>query len=428
VSLLDDIAWRAVLGWLERYCRKNTSIRHCFIRHSTAWSAQKVWVSDYDLAFFVEAESFSQVDVLASKIRRDLKRGLILDAIVLPASPNAYHLCASHYVHRSLYPMKRWRCVHGPPIKIPDTASYPLPLDHSPEGFLYGYVTPILQKQRQPRLAHKTLMKRKLARESLQIRGTSLRCEFPSELYEVVAEDIRLWDEFYEKLSFQSNNEIVEVRFVTRRSCALFADRWATADVSPSKLRGVESVWVYPGFRDDTKPYVVLNFGRSVSRDDCKSAIDGLLKTFRGLAFDLLLGTQRSMIGRLNGLSRATLLEPWLCKASGQCLYGDESVIEKILEPSVEQLKEKLREYFLYLAYRVFPSGPWLHSLYRLCFTMDYLFRHHELVLGSQDLADIYGQEILQNAGLLGTQRRDLILDAFKTLHGLDLFQTARLL
>jgi hypothetical protein len=421
VTWLDNIAWRGVRLWLERYCRGNTTIRHCFIRHSTAWSPQNLWVSDYDLAFFVEATSFREVQLRASAIREDLRRGLILDAIVLPANPKAYNLCATHYVHRSLYPMNHWRHIYGGPITISDAASPPLPLDHCPEGFLYGYVTPILQGKKRPRLGHRTMMKRKLERESMQITGAPPR-DSASELYGVVAEEIRLWDEFYRTLSSVPTDGQAEVWPVKDQPHLAFADRWAKADWPRSKLPGVASVWIYPSFRYDSKPYVVLNFDRAVSRDDCRTSIVGLVKTFEGLDFELLLGTERSMVGRLAGLSRVTLLEPWLREAFGQCVYGDKTAAQKIREPSADELREKLREYFLYLSYRVFPGGACPYSLYRLCFTLDYFFRRRELVLDSEDLADIYGREFLQKSQFEGSERRERVLEAFKSLHGLHLF------
>jgi hypothetical protein len=422
MSWLDNLAWLAMQRWLESYCRRNKSIQHCFIRHSTALAAQNLWVSDYDLAFFVDANNFHEVENHAARIRRDLRKAFVLDAIVLPASPMAYHLCASHYPHRSLYPMNRWRLVHGPLIIVSDVASGPLPLDHCPEGFLYGYLTPVLLGQKRPHPAKATLMRRKLEREFIQITGSAPRA-CPSKLYDVVAEDIRLWDEFYRKLSFPSTDRAVEVWPTRNQAHLAFTSRWAGADVARSEPREVDSVWLYPSFHNDHKPYLVLNLEPSVSQDDCQAAVTGLLKTFRGLDFHLLLGTRRSMIGRLSGLSRVTLLEPWLCKAFGHCLYGDGNAAHEIHEPATQELKEKIREYFLYLSYRVFPGRPFPYSLYRLCFTLDHLLRHRELVMDGEDLADIYGQDFARETHLEGRKGRQSVLDAWKVLHGLDLFE-----
>src|SRR5579862_21604 len=403
---LDRVAWGAILLWLEKYCRQNGTIQHCFIRHSTAWTPQNLWISDYDLAFFVEANSFSELRNRTIRIRRDLKKGVIFDAIVLPATPTAYSLCASHYAHRFLYPMNRWRCVYGAPIAIPDVASADLPLDHCPEGFLYGYVTPILQRRKRIHPAHRTLMKRKLEREVLQITNAVAQRVRTTGLYDVVAQDVRLCDEFYLKLSLLPNQEAVQVWPTKRRPYSAFVSRWNVADWSRSGLPGVESVWIYSSVSDDHKPYVVLNFDRMISRNNCKAAVDGLLKTFRGLEFNLLLGTERSMVGRLRGLSRVTLLEPWLCKSFGYCLYGDETTAAEISEPSIGEVKEKLKEYYLYLSYRVLPGTSHPYFLYRLCFTLDYLFRHRQLVVDSEDLADIYGREFLLQFQFEGSDSR----------------------
>src|SRR5271154_1481339 len=157
-------------------------------------------------------------------------------------------------------------------------------------------------------------MKRKLEREFLQITGAAAPA-CPSELYDVVAEDIRLWDEFYRKLSFPTTDEPVKVRPNSNVTHLAFASRWTAATVPRSSLRGVDSVWVYPSFYNAHRPHVVMNFHPAVSGNDCKTAVIGLLKTFQGLDFELLVGTRRSMVGRLNGLSRVTLLEPWLYQA-----------------------------------------------------------------------------------------------------------------
>ena len=175
MSLIDTLAWRSIVRWLELYSRRNRSVRHCFIRHSTAHEAQNVLVSDYDLAFFVDARDFNDVRSHTIRIRRDLQKARVLDSIVLPATDAAYRLCASHYPHRSLYPMKNWRCVHGESLALPETPYRPPPLDHSPEGFLYGYLVPIMLGKMQRHRFERALVRRKLEREQLQFGGPQRR-------------------------------------------------------------------------------------------------------------------------------------------------------------------------------------------------------------------------------------------------------------
>jgi hypothetical protein len=418
---LDRLAWSTILRRLESYCRRNTNVRHCFIRHSTASGPQNFWVSDYDLVFFVQAASFQEVNKRAASIRRDLKKAIVLDAIVLPASPAAYRLCASHYPLRSLYPMSSWRRIYGEPITLPATPSVPLPLDHAPESFLYSYLTPVLKGKMRRHFAQATLMQRKLEREHLQF-GRPIPSAYPSELYEVVAHNIRFWDQFYRGLSFPPQQEPVVVRPTRRQSHLAFASQWAKADLPAVARRGVDSVWVYPSSHQDHKPHLLVNLKPAASREECRTAIRALLKMFRGLEFDLLLGTQASMRGRLRGLSRVALFEPWLCKAFGHCLYGDRNAAQEIQEPLFQELQQKLREFFLYLSYRTFSGGWYPYSLYRLCFTLDHLFKSRELVVDSEDLAVVYGRDFLQEFQFDGWERNKHVLDAWKNLHALSLF------
>ena len=421
MTIIDTLTWRLITRWLERYSRRHPGVRHCFIRHSTASGAQNVLLSDYDLSFFVNARDFDEVRSHAICIRHDLKKARILDSIVLPASEAAYRLCASHYAHRSLYPMKNWRCVYGESLPIPETIYRPPPLDHSPEGFLYGYLIPVIQGKTNRHPFERAFMRRKLERERSQYGGRPGRRP-PARFYEVVTDQIRTWDRFYGEINFSAPDKRVSVRPIRGSVCEAFADRWASLGAAGKGWTAVKSIWVYPAVHNDRAPHVAVNFQSSVSAADCEKSLCIVRRTFRDLEFQLHVGTERSMLGRLGGLNRVSLLEPWLARTFGHCLYGEPDLRDQIREPSTQEIAEKLQEYFLYLSYRVFPGSLCPYALYRLCFTADHLLKRRELVLESEDLADIYGQDFLPESGFEGSHGKQRLLDAWKGLHGLDLF------
>ena len=185
----------------------------------------------------------------------------------------------------------------------------------------------------------------------------------------------------------------------------------------------MDSVWVHPAFhRDDRAPRVTVNFQAAVCARDCERSLGVVLETFRGLKHLLFVGTERAMLGRLGALNRVSLVEPWLARAFGHCLHGNPGLKDDIREPSIEELRDKLREYFLYLCYRVFVGTSYPYALYRLCFAMHHLFNRRELVLDPEDLADFYGCDFLPESALEGPAGRQKLTNAWKDLHGLDLF------
>ena len=151
--------------------------------------------------------------------------------------------------------------------------------------------------------------------------------------------------------------------------------------------------------------------------------MSGALSAFEGLEFRLQVGTEESMRARLTGLSRVSLIDPWLFKAAGCCLFGDERVRNDIHEPSIEQVREKLKEYLLYLSYRVFALRPYPYALYSLAFSLDQLFRRRELILDEDELGECYGKAFLPQSRLQSSEGRRRFLDAWRELHSFDLFQ-----
>ena len=420
MRVIDTLVWRSITRWLERYSGRVPGMRHCFIRHSTAFEPQNVLVSDYDLAFFVGAGSFDDLRHYAAAIRRDLGKVRVLDPIVLPATEAAYRLCATHYVHRSLYPMHRWRRVYGEPLVLAENPCTPPPLDHSPEGFLYGYLVPVLLGEVPRHRFERTLVRRKLHRERVQFGGLEHQ-KPPPRLHDVVAHQVRSWDAFYRESESPPPEGRIEVHPFRADVCAPFRGRW-TGTGAGNDWAAVDSVWIYPALHGGPVPCVTVNFKSSISGVECREVLGAVLGIFRGLEFRLFVGTEASMLGRLGGLSRVSLLEPWLARASGYCLYGDPDLRDRIREPRAREIREKLREYFLYLSYRVFPGTTSPYWLYALCFTVDHLLNHRELALESDQLAGIYRREFLSESGFEDADGKQRLLRAWKELHGLDLF------
>lgn len=416
MRVVDNLAWRAVTRWLERYSRRNPGIRHCFVRHSSASGAQDLLLSDHDLAFFVDAADIDALRSQTLRIHGDLKKYRIFDAIVLPATPAAYRLCAAHYVQRSRYPMDRWRRVYGQPLDLPARPYRPPPLDHAPESFLFSYLLPAVRGDGRRHPLESAFLRRKLAPDG------ELPAKSGPGLHDAVVHEVRAWDRYYETLDLPAGEPGIAVHPAENDVCRTVAERWSRSLGDSKAWPSVDSIWVYPATHDAGTPVISLNFEPAVSAPDCEKSLGTLMRVLGDLEFSLVVGTERSMLGRLGGLSRLSLLEPWLARTSGHCLLGNPGLRERIREPHLEELREKISEYFLYLSYRVFPRDSYPGTLYTLSFTLDHLLRNRELVFSPGNLAERYGPLFQPDSGAPGTDRRRRVLDAWKTLHGLDLF------
>lgn len=421
MRVIDTLAWRAVTRWLEGYSRRNPGVRHCFIRHSTASGAQNLLLSDHDLAFFVDATNIDEFRRQTLRIHGDLKKYRVFDSIVLPATPTAYRLCAAHYVQRSRYPMDHWRRIHGEPLALPACPYRPPPLDHAPESFLFSYLLPAVRGAARRHPFEAAFLRRKLAPGGKPVDGVR-PTKSASGLFGAIVHEIRAWDIFYGAVNLPSSNQAIKVISPETDICQPVVERWNRSLGHSKGWPSVDSIWVYPGTHDAKNPVVSLNFKASVSAPDCEKSLGSLLRVLNGVEFALLVGTERSMQGRLGGLSRLSLLEPWLVRECGHCLLGNPDLQVRIREPILEELRQKVLEYFLYLSYRVFPRDAYPDTLFRLCFTLDHLFRRHELALDSKKLAALYGSDFQQGAGSKGSYRRHQVLSAWKKFHGLDLF------
>ena len=261
-------------------------------------------------------------------------------------------------------------------------------------------------------------MRRKLERDRIRIFGSGAS-EHGEGFHDVVAAEVKLWDEFFGRIEFPTPTHAISVRAGKQPSFSGFAKRW---NGNQAGLSGLASIWVYPCFFDAEKPYVAANLQLDVSAGEIKKITDMVVSRFQGLDFRLHIGTARSMGARLSGLSRVSLIDPWLFRSAGVCLAGDASLREKIQEPTLDVVRDKLQEYLLYLSYRIFSLRPYPYALYSLAFTLDRLFRQRELVLDHDELGEIYAKEFLPQSRLQGAEGRKRFLEPWKALHGFDLF------
>ena len=393
--------WLIAKKLIADYTRKNKFISRCYIRNSAALEPQNPFLSDFDLTYFVDAPNFSEFCKAHGQIRDDFKKRRILPSkhlishfIIFPATKNAYNLCKQFYPQRSVYPMKTWLPVDKKPAPDMVSIRYSLPLDHRPENFLSCYMIPALIGRIPHAILESMSITRKLKQDSLHT-GTTAKISSFMSFYEVLLAEIDIWDQFYANIKFPDSNQNITVRPCGYFDYTEFSKRWDKASSSLNNLDGISSLWVYPASRDDNIPNLVLNLKPNISAKTCQKTINTVLEIFKGLDYTLFLGRETSMIARINGLSRVSLLEPWLFKYYGCCLFGNPKIKENIKEPSIQMLKEKYREFLLYFSYKFMYRARYPYNFYKLCFTLDYLFKHGEIILDNNELAKVYGSEFI---------------------------------
>ncbi|MGA2775014.1 MAG: hypothetical protein ABSE81_03000 [Candidatus Omnitrophota bacterium] len=423
------IFWVIIKKKLFSYWRRNRNIYRCYIRHSAALEPQNPFLSDWDVVFFITASNIDELRKVRKQIDRDFKRSfifryLIQHSLTLPATKNAYDLCKKYYPFRSIYPIETWLSVDKeiPVTSIP-TKNLSLPLDHTPENFFACYMVPALMGKIKHNIFERAFITRKLKKDYLWTEISYPRINFLS-FYEVLLAEIDIWDQFYKKIEFIKNDEKITFRSGNFFSYLNFIERWRTTPNYCKDSEKVSSLWIYPASHNDNIPNVSLNLKPSISTKTCQKIISMVLKTFSGLDYTLLLGTEESMIGRINGLSGVCLLEPWLFKYQGCCLFGDPLIKGKIIKPSLQMLKQKYQEFLFYLFNRFLRQNPSPYAIYRLCFTLDYLFKHSEIILDNNELAKIYGTEFIPESKFNSRADTPKLLLSLKNKHGFDLFRS----
>ena len=419
-------SWTTVKKILTNYALDKKNIPRCYLRHSAAFGPQNLFLSDFDVTFFVDANTIDELRQARRLIFQDLKKKEILyrllqRPIILPATNNAYTVCQKYYPHRSIYPMETWLSVDQElPMIAPLDSKYSLPLDHTPEGFLSCYMIPVLMGQRRRHIFENALITRNLKKDSLYTKvGYPGRSK--TVFYGSLLADMDIWKQFYKNFKFYESLQKIDFNQDEPIYYPIFFERWKTARQDLSDLGGIASLWIYPSSHDDACPNIALNLKPMITAHVSEKVILSVLKVFHGLRYSLLVGREESMLGRINGLSRVSLLEPWLFKYYGYCFSGDPEIKRMIVEPSMDILKQKYQEFLLYVLCGLI-WGRYPYAVYRLCFTLDHLFKEKELILNSKKLFEIYGQEFILEEKFDHRKDTPRFLQSLKEKHGFDLF------
>jgi hypothetical protein len=434
VKLLNDSFAKGFEACLGRLLRKHRSIAACYLRHSAAHESPNPLLSDFDLIFFVSSANAEELARRRAGIVMDMDRWPVFgrlskDRIFMPDTPQAYALCRESYPFRSIYPFESWYRIGEAGLSARSSLQVQLPLDHVPESFLLFYlVRTALDRQRRP--LERAFIRRKLLADCRNIHGLQSQAEVPAlsgadYLDQAFAHEIRMWDRFYGRLEFAAARETVTVTLAEAQDVSRFGERWAmTRDRSMRQMpKGVSSIWVYPSSHRDRHPYVSLNLQAGAAAGDCLNAQRVMREAFAGFRLSLLVGTEGSMAGRINGLGRLAVFEPWLFRTSGICLLGDCDLRDQVIEPPPEQVLRKFREFALYSCYRWFSVGvPPAYAAYRLIFAMAQMVTSRELVLDDERLQQIFGSEYVSEEVYCSGSAGDVYLAALRNCLGIDIF------
>jgi hypothetical protein len=420
--------WLTMKNLLSSYAKKQKIISRCYIRHSAAFGPQNPFLSDFDVTFFVTARDIDELRKARKQIKRDFQKISILQDIIkhsifLPATKNAYDLCKEYYPFRSIYPMETWLSVNEETPAASVSTKFSLPLDYIPENFMSCYIIPVLMGKRRRHIFERAFFMRNLKKDYLWTKISCSRKNVVS-FYEALLAEIDIWGQFYKNIKFVNSNEKITFHQCDYFNYTSFFERWRTVSDYSKNSGEISSLWIYPTSHNDNLPNVSLNLKASISAKTCQKTINTVLKTFGGLDYTLLLGTEESMIGRINGLSRISLLDPWLFKYHGYCLVGDPGIKGKIKEPNTQMLKEKYREFLFSFMFstRFICRNSYPYAMYRLCFTLDHLFKHREMIVDNDELAEIYGPEFIPKEKFRPLEDTGKLFAELKEKHAFDLF------
>ena len=395
-------------GILSGYARRNKVISRCYIRHSAAFQPQNPFLSDFDVTFFVNSNDIQGLRDFRRQLACDFRkiiflRNVIKDSIVLPDTENALNLCKKYYPFRSVYSFDTWMPFENEgeevSLTVAPRARHALPLDAFPENFLRSYMIPVLKKDKRRHIFQSALIARNLKKDySWALLQPQKKTS--TSFYDTLLNEAGIWDKFYKNINFTEAREKAAFHHPGRLGRVNFMERWRAVSLDKNDLQGLSSLWVYPATHNDYISNVSLNLNPSVCANSCRKIINKVLRAFDGLKYNLIIGTEEAMMGRINGLSGAYLLEPWLFKYCGSCLFGNEGIREKIKEPTMYLLKEKYWEFLLCLMISsgFINQGTYPYAVYRLCFTLDYLFKHNEIILDNDRLSEIYVSEFIPEA------------------------------
>ena len=424
------ITWLFIKDLLARFLRENEFISDCYIRHSAAFEPQNPFLSDFDLTFFLKVknpeELFSRQAIISQKINHHLiLRRLCSGFLTLPDTENARRLCRQYYPFRSVYPMETWVSVGDIQPSQSLKVRHSLPLDCSPENALQYYITKVLQGHRPRHVFEPFLLKHSLKKD-YTIAGQKPENTAPELFYEIILEEINIWSQFYESINVPHQRNLQDIMlkpFVGYDILFNCLEGLSTINFNSIIDQSLTSIWVYPDYRDDLSPHVVVNFKPGISAHMCRQALEEVVRSLQGFGYHLVIGREESMVGRINGLSRTCLLDPWLFKHYGKCILGNPDVKNKIIEPDMEIFRKKFYEiFFRFVSEAMYAPYNYKYSYFKTCFICDRLLNQYELVLDERDLSGIYGSEFIDENDFFWERDTPLLLSFLERRHNFKLF------
>jgi len=424
--MINRAYWLVSKKLLFDYTSGNKSIKRFYLRHSSAVGPQDPFLSDFDTAIFVKAGDFAEFKesrgILKASIDSDpVVRRLIKDPIILPETENTYDLCRKYYPFRSVYPFETWRLLSDkikPRLVKHDDS---LPLDHAPENAIFHYILPAMRPGAKRHIFEKQFLSRKIKKDSALI-GVDVPKRPNSTLCGALLSEIDIWASFYGKLDFPANEVGQVIKEDIGIGYGVFLNRWKAASGRLKDPDVIASVWVYPNWMNCNTANIVVNLCEGVSEEDCQEVVGSVGRVFKDLSFNLFIGREDSMIGRINGLFRLNLLDPWLFSRYGTCLSGDQDLKEKIADPGMDALKKKHMELMLYFAYSAIHNKTYPYIYYKVSFILDNFFKAREIVLSDDGLSRIYGPEFIPKNRFDPAVHTSLLLASLKKMHGFSLF------
>jgi hypothetical protein len=347
------------------------------------------------------------------------------DMTFLPDTKNAIELCRKNYPFRSLYPFETWLAVDGGTAEGPAVAPrFSVPLDLVPELLINYHIIPILKRQKKGRILESSFLRRRLKKDCL-VTQEPFPQNGPGRLFDVLCAQINIWDKFYKKMKAVDSGERINFHRYGRFDHSWFSQRW-NKTFSPSRdAAGLISLWVYPILHKDDCVNVSLNLKPDITPRECRRIIRITLEAFKYADYILFLGSEESMLGRINTLSGHALLDPWLFKYHGTCLFGDPRIKERTKEPKLQIVKEKYQDLlltFFMLSTPFMCDNSYPYVFYKLCFTLDHLFKNNEIILDDRRLSEIYGAEFITEDKFDPKIHTSGFLSALKQKHGFDIF------
>lgn len=418
-----------ILQRLRCYLSTADNVVKCYIRHGASHESPNLLLADIDLTVFVRSRSWDEFAVNAEKIALGLSKVFygrtgLFDVIYLPATLEIWEHCQRYYPFRHRYPVGTWCPIDDssrPLEEVPKILKSAAPLDHMPENAIQYYILPVLRGERKSHRFQRALLKRKVDKD-VELTGAIGISRSGRSIYDMLRSEIQIWDNYYARLTVENEQQSVTANLTGNYDFSQY-EKVLNEFIAQSGCRSaLNSVWVYPRTIDDDTPHVVINLDAEADSNALCLVVSAVRYALSELRYELWIGTERSMVARINGLSRLHLLEPWLFVSFGKCIWGTAELRLRINTPGPAVMQTKFQEFILYLIYDLMLSAEVPHNYFRLLFTMDYLANSGTLVFNDNVLGEIYGAHYFPGKPLAKRARLHASLEVLNTCHGLDVF------